>query len=315
MTGAGHWVVGAFQEGRVRRLRRAALAAEGNQGDRVRRLRLRHQPDVEEPRPGLGVHQGAGRPRDAEAVGRHRRSNPALRTVAESRIVPQPPPEHAELVLRHDRVRKPVAAPTIFNVLEPAVMRAMDEMLSGTDPSRSAAVGRRRSDGGLRRRVGGSPGGPRTDLSTMTVITRPPVMSATRRLQRHEAATGYAFVLPSVVGFLVFVLGPLVAAFVIELHQVRHRHVTRMGRARRTTADMWRDGRLRETYVNTVIYVICAVVLINVVGLALAVMVNRRLPGWAWTVLRSVVLLPVAGRARCTCRSSGRRCSRRTPAS
>src|SRR3989337_1399440 len=125
----------------------------------------------------------------------------------------------------------------------------------------------------------------------MPVITRPPVMSATRRLQRHEAATGFAFVLPSVVGFVVFVLGPLVAAFVIgftEYDIVTSPEWVGLENFRR----LWRDDRLRETYANTVVYVICAVVVINVIGLALAVMVNRRMPGWARTVLRSIYFFP-----------------------
>jgi multiple sugar transport system permease protein len=125
----------------------------------------------------------------------------------------------------------------------------------------------------------------------MTVITRPPVMGATRRLRRHEAVTGFAFVLPSVVGFVVFVLGPLVAAFVIgftEYDIVTSPEWVGLENFRR----LWRDDRLRETYVNTVVYVVCAVVLINVIGLALAVMVNRRMPGWARTVLRSVYFFP-----------------------
>jgi multiple sugar transport system substrate-binding protein len=62
-------------------------------------------------------------------------ATPASRTVAESESFLTPPPEHAELYYAAIEYSKPVAAPTIFNALEPAVMRAMDEILSGTDPA------------------------------------------------------------------------------------------------------------------------------------------------------------------------------------
>ena len=126
-------------------------------------------------------------------------------------------------------------------------------------------------------------------MTAITLTTRP-TLRRKRRL-RGDTVAGWAFIAPSFVGFLVFVLGPLVAALVIsftEYNIVNPPEWVGLQNFRR----MFRDPRLRETFQNTLVYVVCAVVLINVVGLGLAVLVSRHMPTWLRTVLRSVYFFP-----------------------
>jgi multiple sugar transport system permease protein len=112
-----------------------------------------------------------------------------------------------------------------------------------------------------------------------------------RARRRREALTGYLFVAPSIIGFVVFILGPLLA---VVYFSFTHYDVL--------SAPEWRglanykrlltDDRLRQVYLNTVIYVVAAVVLINLVALVLAVLVNQRLPRGLTGLFRSVYFFP-----------------------
>jgi multiple sugar transport system permease protein len=110
-------------------------------------------------------------------------------------------------------------------------------------------------------------------------------------MRRKEAVVGYLFVAPSIFGFVVFVLGPLVAVAWFSL----------------TTFDvisppkfvgfanyirLFTDARLGVVYFNTVIYVIAAVVLINGFALFFAVLVNQRMPKALTYVFRSAYFFP-----------------------
>lgn len=65
-------------------------------------------------------------------------ATPASKTAAQSAEF-LAAPESAELYYEAIEYARPVQAPTVFNVLEPAVMRAMDEIMSGKDPAASFA--------------------------------------------------------------------------------------------------------------------------------------------------------------------------------
>jgi multiple sugar transport system substrate-binding protein len=65
-------------------------------------------------------------------------ANPALRSVAESPEFTKFPAHAAEYYATIEYA-KPVNAPTVFNVLEPSFMRAMDKVMSGTDPAEALA--------------------------------------------------------------------------------------------------------------------------------------------------------------------------------
>jgi len=110
--------------------------------------------------------------------------------------------------------------------------------------------------------------------------------------RRREAVQGYLFVSPSVIGFVIFILGPLLA--VVYFSFTRYDVLT---------APQWigldnykrllSDHRLHLVYVNTIIYVIAAVILINVFALVLAVLINNtKLPRVVTTLFRSVYFFP-----------------------
>jgi multiple sugar transport system permease protein len=114
---------------------------------------------------------------------------------------------------------------------------------------------------------------------------------ARRGSLRAEARAGYLFVAPSIVGFLVFVLGPLLA--VAALSFTTYDVITPpefVGL--RNYERLFTDARLAVVYGNTLIYVVAAVVLINGLGLALAVLIHQRMPAWLKHVFRSVYFFP-----------------------
>ncbi len=109
--------------------------------------------------------------------------------------------------------------------------------------------------------------------------------------RRSEAVTGYLFIGPAVLGFLLFVLGPLVVAAYLSFTKydiVTAPKFIGLDNYRR----MLTDERLHTTYLNTIIYVVAAVILINGFALILAVLVNRRLPAGISQVLKSAYFFP-----------------------
>jgi multiple sugar transport system permease protein len=121
------------------------------------------------------------------------------------------------------------------------------------------------------------------------------LVSAGRRFgavaSRRDALTGYLFVAPAVLGFLLFVLGPLLAALAISMTRYDVLTPPRfigLGNYRR----MLDDDRLLRAYGNTLIYVTAAVVLMTVLGLVLALMLNQRFPKPIVYVLRSAYFFP-----------------------
>jgi multiple sugar transport system permease protein len=123
----------------------------------------------------------------------------------------------------------------------------------------------------------------------MTSVLEAPARRSIAR--RSEAVTGYLFIGPAVLGFVLFVLGPLVVAAYLSL--TRYDVVTApkfTGLA--NYSRMLTDERLHTAYLNTVIYVVAAVVLINGFALVLAVLVNRRLPAGLSQILKSAYFFP-----------------------
>ena len=117
--------------------------------------------------------------------------------------------------------------------------------------------------------------------------TRP----ARKGFGRRDAIAGYLFVSPSVLGFLVFVLGPLLAAFWFSF--TRYDVIsppTFIGLDNYTR--LFSDQRLGLVYLNTIIYVVAAVVLINGLGLLFAVLINVRMPSVLTYVFRSFYFFP-----------------------
>ena len=114
-----------------------------------------------------------------------------------------------------------------------------------------------------------------------------------RRCTRHrEALWGFLFILPTYLGFAIFILGPVVAVAGLSFTKfdVLGGSVF-TGLANYTR--MLSDDRLRTVYTNTFLFTIFAVFFNVSIGLALAVLLNRRLPQLLRNFFRSIYFFPL----------------------
>lgn len=109
--------------------------------------------------------------------------------------------------------------------------------------------------------------------------------------RRREALSAYLFVLPAWASYLVFTLGPLLAAIYLSFTKYDVLSAPRFIGLDNYTR-LFSDPRLRTVYLNTLIFVAAAVVLINGIGLVLAVLLNQRLPRPIKYILRSAYFFP-----------------------
>ena len=110
---------------------------------------------------------------------------------------------------------------------------------------------------------------------------------------RHrEAFVGYLFILPTYIGFAIFILYPLIESVRISFQEFSLlRGSTYIGLD--NYVQMFADARLRIAYVNTIIFTLFAVFFNAGIGLILAVMLNRRLPILMRNLYRSIFFFPV----------------------
>ena len=110
--------------------------------------------------------------------------------------------------------------------------------------------------------------------------------------RRREAFVGYLFILPTYIGFVIFILYPLVESMRISFQEFSLlRGSTYVGLD--NYAQMFADPRLRISYINTIIFTLFAVFFNAGIGLILAVMLNRRLPVLMRNLYRSIFFFPV----------------------
>jgi len=103
---------------------------------------------------------------------------------------------------------------------------------------------------------------------------------------------GYLFILPTYIGFTIFILYPLIESVRISFQEFSLlRGSTYIGFD--NYVQMFADGRLRIAYINTVIFTLFAVFFNAGIGLILAVMLNRRLPVLMRNLYRSIFFFPV----------------------
>jgi multiple sugar transport system permease protein len=107
-----------------------------------------------------------------------------------------------------------------------------------------------------------------------------------------ENLAGYFFIGPSVLGYLIFVLGPLLAAVGLSF---THYDVLSAPRLIGLTnyARLISDPRLITVYRNTAFFALSSVILTVSLGVLLAAAVNQRLPGPLKYALRTVYFFPV----------------------
>ena len=107
-----------------------------------------------------------------------------------------------------------------------------------------------------------------------------------------EALTGYFFILPTFIGFTLFILYPIV-----ESVRISFMDFSIIGDSEyiglENYIDIFNDRRMRTTYGNTVVFTIFAVFFNAGVGLLLAVMLNRRMPVLVRNLYRSIFFFPL----------------------
>ncbi len=110
--------------------------------------------------------------------------------------------------------------------------------------------------------------------------------------ERREAIAGYLFILPTLIGFVIFIAYPLVESLRISFYDfniwgdmtyIGTEHFERLST----------DTRLHQTYRNTVVFTLFAVFLNAGIGLLLAVFLNRRMPTLMSNFYRSVFFFPI----------------------
>ena len=128
----------------------------------------------------------------------------------------------------------------------------------------------------------------------MTAQARAGVLSRRWELtdRRREAITAYLFILPTYIGFAVFILGPILAAAGISLTKFDLLGSTKYI-AFNNYARMLTDIRLRTVYINTVVFTVFAVSFNTGIGLLLAVLLNRRIPTLIRNIYRSIYFFPL----------------------
>lgn len=107
-----------------------------------------------------------------------------------------------------------------------------------------------------------------------------------------ENLAGYFFIGPSVFGYLIFVLGPLLAAVGLSFTHYDVLSAPRLN-GLANYARLISDPRLITVYRNTAFFALTSVILTVSLGVLLAVAVNQRLPGPLKYALRTVYFFPV----------------------
>jgi multiple sugar transport system permease protein len=131
----------------------------------------------------------------------------------------------------------------------------------------------------------------------MTATTQAPpatAQPAKRRFSRdrvEEAVTGYLFVLPDLLGLLVFVVGPMLYALYISLNRWSG-FTTPTFIGLENYIDMASDPRFWASLRRTFLWTLGLVPTVYVFSLALALLVNRNPRGS--TLFRTVYFMPVA---------------------
>jgi multiple sugar transport system permease protein len=110
--------------------------------------------------------------------------------------------------------------------------------------------------------------------------------------RQREALAGYLFILPTFLGYVIFVIGPILAAIWLSLTSYDVLSPPKfVGLA--NYLRLLSDPRLRKVYVNTITFTIFAVTLNVGVGLLLAVLINRHIPTFLKYLFRTVYFFPV----------------------
>jgi multiple sugar transport system permease protein len=112
------------------------------------------------------------------------------------------------------------------------------------------------------------------------------------KIVNKESLCGFLFVSPTLLGFLVFFLGPILA--VLFLSFTKYDMLSAPEAAGIANyLKLLKDSQLHKVYGNTFFFGAAAIILNVSLGLFLAVLVNQRLPAFLRYLLRTVYFFPV----------------------
>jgi len=115
-------------------------------------------------------------------------------------------------------------------------------------------------------------------------------MAGRTRLARKKAIYGYLFISPWVLGFMIFVLGPIVASIILSLTKYELFTPPEWVGLSNYKELLFQDPLFPKSLYNTFYYVIFSVPLGVVVSLLLAMLLNQKLVGITW--FRTIYYLP-----------------------
>lgn len=110
--------------------------------------------------------------------------------------------------------------------------------------------------------------------------------------KRREAIAGYLFILPIYIGFIVFILIPIIRAAVMSFTKFDVLEGSEFIGLKNYT-QMLSDMRLRTVYGNTIVFTLFAVFFNAGIGLILAVLLNQKMPTAIRNLFRSIYFFPI----------------------
>jgi multiple sugar transport system permease protein len=111
-------------------------------------------------------------------------------------------------------------------------------------------------------------------------------------INRQRMLLGYLFIAPTIIGLLIFIVGPMLASFYLSFHQwsvFRPPEFIGLGNFER----LFNDSRVFTSFRNTFILVIMTVSILQVVALALALSVKRVTGKFLGYFYRTAYFMPV----------------------
>jgi multiple sugar transport system permease protein len=113
---------------------------------------------------------------------------------------------------------------------------------------------------------------------------------AMSKSMRREAAEGYMFILPWAIGYLLFRLGPLLASLYLSVTNYNGSDLPKYVGADNYVYLFTQDPRFIDSLTSTLKFVVGFLPLSLIVGLAIAIMMNQKVPGIL--VFRGLYYLP-----------------------
>jgi len=110
--------------------------------------------------------------------------------------------------------------------------------------------------------------------------------------KNREAIAGYLFILPTFIGFIIFVLGPIISAVGLSFTSYDVLSPPQFIGLENYT-QLLKDPRLRVVYGNTALFTVLAVTFNLGIALILAVLLNRKLPAFLKYLFRAAYFFPV----------------------